>query len=81
MDDRSQEVTKGFGLLAIGSSRGWDVSIDESVGGEQRWYAQIEGPSFSLYFQLLEAGIVRKVIDFLDMRDSDRPGSRTGTES
>src|ERR1700730_10961508 len=39
----SEEVTKEVGLLAFGSSDGWDISVDESLDGPERWYADING--------------------------------------
>jgi hypothetical protein len=73
----SREVTKGLGLLAFGSSRGWQVSIDETVDGDERWYAQIEGPSVSLYFRLADLGIVAKTANFLARRDTNSLGAHT----
>jgi hypothetical protein len=32
----SRKGTEGLGLLAFGSSPGWQVSIDEAVDGEER---------------------------------------------
>jgi hypothetical protein len=56
---------ENLGLLANGSSGSWDVSIDETISGEERWFAQIEGPSVCLYFELPFLEIIPKVIRFL----------------
>jgi hypothetical protein len=51
--------------LAYGGSDRWDVSIDETVSGTQRWFAQIEGPSLWLYFEVPSPEIISKAIQFL----------------
>jgi hypothetical protein len=48
----SETAGENLGLLANGSSGSWEVSIDESVSGTERWFAQIEGPSLWLYFEI-----------------------------
>ena len=52
-------------LLANGSSGRWDVSIDETISGEERWFAQIEGPSLWLSFEIPSPAIIAKVNQFL----------------
>jgi hypothetical protein len=72
----SGEQTRDSGLVAIASSGTWDISIDESLEERHQWYAQIEGPSVSLYFELIEPGIIAKVVDFLGRRNSYPPSSQ-----
>jgi hypothetical protein len=55
-----------FCLVANGSSDAWQVSIDESVRGAEKWYVDIEGPSVYLSFQLVDRDIIDKMIAFLD---------------
>jgi hypothetical protein len=55
----------GFGLLAYGSSRCWEVSIDESLNHEEEWITQIEGPNVYLTFQLNDIQVVSEVMNFL----------------
>ncbi|MHB1422600.1 MAG: hypothetical protein ACYC3I_05280 [Gemmataceae bacterium] len=57
-----------FGLLAIGSSGDWEVAIDESTSGDERWYAQIEGLAVSFYFEIPSLGIVDEMLRFLGPR-------------
>jgi hypothetical protein len=54
--------------LANGSSGAWSISIDESIKGKERWFAEIEGPSVYLSFQLIDLGILDKMIAFLGKR-------------
>ena len=56
---------ENFGLMANGSSGRWDVSIDETISGTERWFAQIEGPSLWLSFEIPSPTIISKVNQFL----------------
>ena len=56
---------ENLGLLANGSSGSWEVSIDESVSGTERSFAQIEGPSLWLCFEIPSSDIIPKIIQFL----------------
>lgn len=60
-----------FGLLASGTSRCWDVAIDESTCHDDEWIAEIEGPQVYLTFQLKEIAVVSKVIDYLGQHRSE----------
>jgi hypothetical protein len=51
-------LDEDLGLLAIGSSGPWEVSVDETISGTERWFAQIEGPSISIYFEIPSPSIV-----------------------
>lgn len=55
-----------FGLLANGSSGQWEVAIDETTTGADRWFAQLEGPSISFYFEITAVDIVDEMIAFLE---------------
>ena len=61
----SEAPGENLGLLANGSSGSWEVSIDESVSGTERSFAQIEGPSLWLYFEIPSPDIIPKIIQFL----------------
>lgn len=61
---------ENLGLLANGSSGAWEVSIDETVSGAERRFAQIEGPSVCLYFEIPSPEIIARTIEFLLQRDS-----------
>lgn len=66
---------ESFGLVANGSADGWDVEIDESITGAERWFLQIEGPA--VYFRLRIDGpkVVDRLLEFLDARlGSGLPG-------
>ncbi|HYT94650.1 MAG TPA: hypothetical protein VEL76_38395 [Gemmataceae bacterium] len=74
MKGSADQASDSVGLLAIGTSGSWEVSIDEALKGAERWYAQIEGPSVYLYFRLLDLNIVEKVLDSLEKRTPSRNG-------
>jgi hypothetical protein len=67
-----QSNTGNFGLLANGSSGPWEIAIDETTSGADRWYAQIEGPSVSFYFEIPSVDVVGKMVRFLDPRQAPR---------
>lgn len=62
-----------YGLLASGSSRCWDVSIDESLTHENEWIAEIEGPNFYITFQVGDLRVMSNVKEFLAQRPIDHP--------
>jgi hypothetical protein len=67
--DPQYKVQKnGLGLMAIGSSDSWEVTIDESLDKEQEWEAEIEGPKFYITFSLKRLQILREVVDYLESR-------------
>lgn len=70
MKASTEKAIDRFGLVANGSSGVWDFSIDESVKGAPKWFAEIEGPAIYLSFQLVDRDIIDKMIAFLDRRVS-----------
>src|SRR5207245_4204455 len=69
--DRSTRQEGSVGLLAIGSSGPWDIAIDQSTSGPQRWFAQIEGPSVYLHFEIPSLEIIDQAIEFLARSSGD----------
>src|SRR5438067_10170353 len=63
---------ENLGLLANGSSGRWEVSIDETVSGTERWFAQVEGQSLWLSFEIPSPEIISKVIQFLAPSQTQR---------
>jgi hypothetical protein len=57
------------GLLAIGSCGAWQIDIDEALSGEQLW-AQIEGPTARLYFEIPSVDVLGKMVRYLAPRSS-----------
>jgi hypothetical protein len=55
----------GLGLMANGSSGGWEVAVDETTSGPDRWFVQIEGPTTYCYFEIPSPGMVCKALEFL----------------
>jgi hypothetical protein len=75
---RSNVGTESIGLLATGCSGTWSVDIDETTAGAARWFAQIEGPSVYVYFQIPSPEITGRATQFLTERpenQSSQPGS------
>jgi len=68
-----------FGLLANGSSGPWEIAIDEATSGQDRWCAQIEGPSVTLYFEIPSPDIVGKIIQFFEPRQGPTKESSIGS--
>jgi hypothetical protein len=64
---------ENIGLRANGSSGAWEVSIDETISGRNRWFVQIEGRSVYLYFEIPSLEIVAKIISFLTPVQAGRP--------
>ena len=57
------------GLAAIGASGSWEVSIDQTTSGPERWFMQIEGPSAYFHFEIPSLEIIDSTIRFLaDLR-------------
>ncbi|MGH7225334.1 MAG: hypothetical protein ACRELF_19100 [Gemmataceae bacterium] len=71
---------ESFGLLANGSSAEWEVAIDESTSGVERWYAQIEGPAVSFYFEIPSVDIVGDMLRFLERGPAAAKRSNNGSD-
>jgi hypothetical protein len=55
-----------LGLLANGASGPWEVAIDETTSGVDRWFVQIEGPTICFYFEIASPDMVEKMLQFLE---------------
>src|SRR5262249_37920709 len=62
--------TERLGLLANGSSRRWDVAVDESLDGDG-WTLELDGPQTYLVFPLRDLSVLSKMLRFLQ----EGPGS------
>ena len=56
------------GMIANAVSETWDVALDQTVSGIQKWFAQIEGPSVYLYFQIESPCVIRQAVTFIGTR-------------
>ncbi|HEV3447492.1 MAG TPA: hypothetical protein VG099_22820 [Gemmataceae bacterium] len=65
-----QGRNSSFGLLANGSCGSWEIAIDETTSGAERWYAQIDGPAVAFYFEIPSVDIVGKMARFLEPRSA-----------
>ncbi len=54
-----------FGLVANGIAGAWEVSLDETLAGAQRWFVQIEGPGRYVNFQVRHPRIFDDMVSFL----------------
>jgi hypothetical protein len=64
MKDGIDRPAEGLGLLAHGSSRRWDVSVDQSLDRDE-WSLEIDGPQTYLVFQLQDLRVIPKALRFL----------------
>jgi hypothetical protein len=62
---RSTRKKAAIGLTAIGSSGPWEIAIDQTVSGPDRWFAQIEGPSVYLRFEIPSLETIDQAISLL----------------
>ncbi len=60
-----QAGEENVGLLANGSSGPWEFSVDETISGNERWFAQIEGPSVYISLEIPSPDIVSQAVRFL----------------
>jgi hypothetical protein len=72
---------EGLGLLANGSSGPWEISVDETISGTERWFAQIEGTSVYLYFEIHSPNILREAVEFLAPPRDRKSESSTSSQS
>src|SRR5436190_2213730 len=56
---------ESLGLMASGSSGQWEVAVDETTAGPDRWFVQIEGPSVSFSFEIPSPEMISKARNFL----------------
>jgi hypothetical protein len=71
-----------IGLLANGSSGGWNVDVDETTSGPDGWFLQIEGPSVYFYFQLHSLQTLVQLLQFLGIsKPADRIQNGVGAQS
>ena len=68
----TESSNKRFGLIANGSSRKWELAIDECLSDENQWVMEIEGPHVYITLQLKDIGIVPRIIRFLRQRANDQ---------
>ncbi|HET6880565.1 MAG TPA: hypothetical protein VFI31_10445, partial [Pirellulales bacterium] len=54
-----------LGLAGVGSSGSWEIAIDEMTSGATRWFAQIEGPSIYLRFEIASLQVLDDAIAML----------------
>ncbi len=70
-----------LGLLANGSSGVWEFSVDETTSGTERWFAQIEGPSVYVSFEIPSPTIVRQAVEFLVPPRNQKPASNSSPQN
>jgi hypothetical protein len=70
MGTHAEQPAEGLGLLAQGSSRCWEFSISEHLGGAKGWSAELEGPNVYLVFQLQDLAVVAAALKLLRCRSA-----------
>src|SRR5262245_34453828 len=68
MKHQISKKAEGLGLLANGSSRRWEICVDESVDHD-KWFLEIDGPHYYLVIQLDDLLVVKRFLRFLDQKD------------
>jgi hypothetical protein len=74
-------VAEKVGLLANGSSGSWDVALDETFSGKNRWFMQLEGPSIYLYFEISSPRIVTDMLKYLGGSQSNGDSHSTSCDA
>lgn len=69
-----------LGLVANGSSRKWDVAVDETPGGNE-WSLEIDRPQVYLTFQLRDPKVVAEARRFLQSPPGSDDTGREGGEA
>src|ERR1700682_3156853 len=69
---RPENDDESLGLMANGSSGRWEVAVDETTAGPDRWFVQIEGPSAYFPFEIPSPEVISKALDFLGRRSSPK---------
>jgi hypothetical protein len=64
MKDKTDRTAEGLGLLAHGSSRRWDITVDQSLDCDE-WSLEIDGPQTYLVFQLRDLRVIPEALRFL----------------
>lgn len=62
---QSENNNEAVGLMANGSSGGWEVSVDEATKGPERWFIQLEGPSAYFSFEIPSSETIATALKFL----------------
>jgi hypothetical protein len=71
---------EGRGLMANGSSGNWEVAVDETTKGPERWFVQLEGPSVYFSFEIPSPDLIPKALDFLGGYSSSK-GPHAGSSA
>jgi hypothetical protein len=69
-----------FGLLANGSCGGWNIDVDETTSGPDRWFMQIQGPSVVFNFQLPSPTVIERIRHHLGAPQPSRGGAGSNGE-
>jgi hypothetical protein len=60
----SQQGPGELGLLANGSSRLWDVAVNESLEREGEWWLELDGRTVYLVFRLRDLAVIPEAVAF-----------------
>ena len=62
---RTRKIQKSYGLVANGSAGSWQVDVDETLTGSQQWFAQIQGPTCYLCFEIKHPRSMAEILALL----------------
>ena len=68
------------GLTAFGRAGDWEVSINETTSGAVKWFAQVEGPSVYLCFEVASPSVIEEWIQFFNSPEGLSVGKRRKIE-
>ena len=61
-----------LGLIGNGSSGRWEIAVDETTKGPERWFVQLEGPSIYFSFEIPSLEMIATALKFLEGRTSSQ---------
>src|SRR5947209_15534860 len=70
--EQAENGHESLGLLANGSSGRWEVDVDETTKGPDRWFVQVEGPSVYFSFEIFSPEVISEALDFLGEHSSPK---------
>jgi hypothetical protein len=63
---------ESLGLMANGSSGQWEVAVDETTAGPDRWFVQIEGPTVYFSFEIPSPEVISEALEYFGGRSSPK---------
>jgi hypothetical protein len=64
----SAKASRQLGQLASGSAGNWTLSIEQTLRGAERWFANLESRTVQLFFELKDLSVIDSLVAFLSKR-------------